>query len=180
MNKKLDLSSIKIHDSILITIAMVFLAIILGVAAWFTFQQGESVKNSMATKFETANSLKDKISELEGIKANQARYQKEFKQYDEVIAENGTYDKLYYQMDLEDLLKKYSLTGTAVAGDLEAFGSVQMAKSTVEVVGKESDVKLMCKEIVSSKNIVRVDDFAMADNGDGTVTAAFSIVNFTK
>ena len=66
------------------------------------------------------------------------------------------------------------------AGTLEPYASVQMAESTVSVVGKESDVKSMCSEILSEDYIVRIDSFAIADNGDGTVTAAFTVVNFTK
>lgn len=180
MNKKLDLSSIKVNDYVLVVIAMILLAAILGVATWFTFKQTMVVKDSINTKLEVANTNRAHISELEGIKANQHKYEQEFKQYDAVIAPSGSYTTLENQMDLEEMLIKYNLKGTAVSGTLEPFGSVQMARSTVEVVGKESDVKNMCKEIVSSKYIVRIDDFAMADNGDGTVTAAFSIVNFTK
>ena len=180
MNKKLDLSSIKVNDYVLVTVAMVLLAIILGVAAWFTFKQTMAVKDSINTTLEVANTNRAHIAELEEIKANQNKYEEEFKQYDAVIAPAGSYTTLENQMDLEEMLIKYNLKGTAVSGKLEPFGSVQTARSTIEVVGKESDVKNMCKEIVSSKYIVRIDDFAMADNGDGTVTAAFSIVNFTK
>ena len=97
-----------------------------------------------------------------------------------IARQKSLWDQFFLYMDLEEMLIKYNLKGTAVSGKLEPFGSVQTARSTIEVVGKESDVKNMCKEIVSSKYIVRIDDFAMADNGDGTVTAAFSIVNFTK
>ncbi len=180
MNKKLDLSSMKINDSVIVAIAMVILAIILGVAAWFTFQETISEKKSIDSTLESANINKNHIAELEEIKSNQHKYQKEFKQYDEVIAEEGSYTKLENQMDLEEMLIKYNLKGTAVAGELEPFGSVKSAKSTLEVVGKESDVKAMCQEILSSKTIVRIDDFAMAENEDGTVSAMFTVVNFTK
>lgn len=180
MNKKLDLSSIKINDTAIVIIAMVLLAAILGVAAYFTFQETVSEKNSIVATLENANINRNHIAELEAIKANQHKYQAEFKQYDEVIAENGSYTKLEYQMDLEEMMIKYHLTGTAVAGDLVPLGTVYMATSTVEAVGKESDVKGMCQEILSSEKMVRIDSFAMAENEDGTVSAVFTIANFTK
>ncbi len=180
MKKKIDLSSIKANESILVAIAMVFLAIILGVAIYFTYQSTVQAKESNDTEIKSANEHIEHIKELEAIKANKEKYVFRVDKYNEVIADAGTYTRLGKQAELENLLEKYSLTGEVQAGVLSPFASVQMAESTVSVVGKESDVKAMCNEILSTEYIVRIDSFAMADNGDGTVTAAFTVVDFTK
>lgn len=180
MNKKIDLSSIKAHDSILVAIAMIILAVILGVAIYFTYNYTISAKNSNDTAIKTATANIEHIKELEGIKADKDKYAVRVEKYNEVIADAGTYTRLGKQAELENLLEKYSLTGEVQAGTLSPYASVQMAESTVSVVGKESDVKAMCREILSKDYIVRIDSFAIADNGDGTVTSAFTIVDFTK
>lgn len=180
MNKKIDLSSIKANDSVLVAVAMVILAVILGVAIYFTFKSTVTAKESVSTAIKTASDNIEHIKELEAIKADKAKYNAQVSKYDAVIAASGTYTRLDKQAELEALLDKYSLTGEVQAGTLEPYASVQMAESTVSVVGKESDVKSMCSEILSEDYIVRIDSFAIADNGDGTVTAAFTVVNFTK
>ncbi len=180
MNKKINLSSIKANDSILVAIAMVLLAAILGTAIYFTFKLTVSEQNSIDTAIKTAADNIEHIKELEAIKADKDKYNIKVSQYDEVIAGANTYTRLGKQAELENMLEKYNLTGEVQAGTLSGYASVQMAESTVSVVGKESDVKAMCQEILSVDYIVRIDSFAMADNGDGTVTAAFTVVNFTK
>lgn len=180
MNKKIDLSSIKANESVLVAVAMVLLAAILGCAIYFTYQSTVAAKDSINTAIKTAAANIDHIKELEAIKADKDRYNSQVSKYNEVIADAGTYTRLGKQAELEDLLEKYDLKGEVQAGVLSPYASVQMAESTVSVVGKESDVKSMCQEILSEKYIVRIDSFAMADNGDGTVTAAFTVVNFTK
>lgn len=57
MNKKIDLSSIKAHDSILVAVAMVILAAVLGVAIYFTYDSTvkEKASNDTAIKTATAN-----------------------------------------------------------------------------------------------------------------------------
>lgn len=180
MNKKLDLSSLKLNDSVVVAVAMVILIAILGVIMYFTVNMTVSAKLSINRSVETANANVEHIKELEKIKSNQTLYREQLKKYDELIAERGSYSRLAKQAELEDMLEKYSLTGDVSAGTMESYASVQMAESTVNVVGKESDIKAMCNEILSSKYVVRIDSFAIADNGDGTATAAFTVVNFTK
>lgn len=180
MNKKIDLSSIKAHDSILVAVAMVILAAILGVAIYLTFDSTNKAKESNETAIKTATANIEHIKELEAIKADKDKYVVKVDKYNEVIADSGTYTRLGRQAELENMLDKFSLTGEVQAGTLSPYASVQMAESTVSVVGKERDVKAMCSEILSDKYIVRIDSFAIADNGDGTVTAAFTIVDFTK
>lgn len=180
MNKKINLSSIKANDSILVAIAMVLLAAILGVAIYFTLKLTMSEQKSIDTAIQTVTSNIEHVKELEAIKADKEKYSIKVSQYNEVIADANTYTRLGKQAELENMLEKYNLTGEVQAGTLSMYASVQMAESTVSVVGKESDVKAMCQEILSVDYIVRIDSFAMADNGDGTVTAAFTVVNFTK
>lgn len=180
MNKKIDLSSIKAHDSILVAVAMVILAVVLGVAIYFTYDSTVKEKASNDTAIKTATANIEHIKELEAIKADKDKYAVKVEKYNEVIADAGTYTRLGKQAELEAMLDKYSLTGEVQAGTLSLYASVQMAESTVSVVGKESDVKAMCSEILSADYIVRIDSFAIADNGDGTVTAAFTVVDFTK
>lgn len=180
MNKKINLSSIKVNDSVLVAVAMVVLAAILGVAIYFTYKSTVTAKDTVNTSIKTATANIEHIKRLEAIKADKDKYVNQVSKYNEVIADEGTYTRLGKQAELENMLDKYSLIGEVEAGALTPFASVQMAESTVSVSGKESDVKSMCQEILSEKYIVRIDSFAMADNGDGTVTAAFTVVNFTK
>lgn len=180
MNKKIDLSSLKANESILVAIAMVLLAVILGVAIYFTVQLTVTTKGTIDTAIKTATANIDHIKELEAIKADKDKYNSQVSKYDEVIADAGTYTRLGKQAELENMLEKYNLTGEVQAGTLSGYAAVQMAESTVSVVGKESDIKAMCQEILSVPYIVRIDSFAVADNGDGTATAAFTVVNFTK
>ena len=180
MNMKIDLSKIKANDSILVAIAMVVLAVILGCAIYFTYQSTVSAKESINTAINTASSNIEHIKELEAIKADQSRYNNQVSKYDEIIADAGSYTRLGKQAELEMMLDKYSLTGEVQAGTLSPYAGVQTAESTVSVVGKETDIKAMCQEILSKDYIVRIDSFAIADNGDGTATAAFTVVDFTK
>lgn len=180
MNKKINLSSIKANDSVIVAVVMVILAAVLGVAIYFTYKSTVTTKDSINTSIKTATSNIEHIKQLEAIKADKDKYISQVGKYDEVIAASGTYTRLGKQAELENLLEKYSLKGEVQAGTLAPYASVQMAESTVSVSGKESDVKAMCQEILSEKYIVRIDSFAIADNGDGTVTAAFTVVNFTK
>lgn len=180
MNKKIDLSSIKENESILVGFAMVVLALILGVALFLTFKETVAIKDSINTTINTANANKEHIINLRKIKADQEKYKRQEVAYDANIASPDTYDTLQKQIELEDMLVKYNLTGTAKAGELTSYAGVQKAESTVEVIGKESDVKAMCLELLSPDYIVRIDSFQIADNADGTVTAAFTVVNFTK
>ena len=65
-------------------------------------------------------------------------------------------------------------------GQLENQGNVNVAKTTLSVVGDELDVRKMAAAIVSQQCIARIDDIAMAKQEDGTVAATMTIVNFTK
>lgn len=180
MKKKIDLSSIKANDSILVAIAMILLAVILGFAIFATYNLTVKQKKANEDAVNSANANIEHIRELEAIKADNSKYNDRVKVYDEVVAEAGSYTILGKQAELESLMEKYDLTGEAQAGELSPYASVQMAESTVNVVGKESDVKAMCTEILSKDYIVRIDKFEIANNGDGTVTAAFTVVDFTK
>lgn len=180
MNKKIDLSTIKANDSILVAVTMIILAAILGVAIYFTSQSTVTAKQSLDTAIKTATDNIGHIKELEAIKANKAKYNAQVSRYNAVIADAGTYTILGKQAELEEMLDKYSLKGEVKAGELSPYASVKMAESTVSVVGKESDIKAMCTEILSKEYIVRIDSFSIADNGDGTVTSEFTVVDFTK
>lgn len=180
MKNKIDLSSIKANDSILVAIAMILLAGILGVAVFSTYKSTVNQKISNENAIKTANANIEHIKELEAIKADKEKYVNRVEEFDAVIAEAGTYTRLGKQVELENLLDKYNLTGEVQAGELSPYASVQTAESTVNVVGKESNVKSMCAEILSKEYIVRIDRFEIANNGDGTVTAAFTVVDFTK
>ena len=103
MNKKIDLSSIKANDSVLVAVAMVILAVILGVAIYFTFKSTVTAKESVSTAIKTASDNIEHIKELEAIKADKAKYNAQVSKYDAVIAASGTYTRLDKQAELEAL-----------------------------------------------------------------------------
>lgn len=183
MNKKLDLSQMKgkVSNVVLISIGMVVLAIVLGVTSWFTIKRSISLSESIdsaQTKLEENRTL---IKRLETLKGNSEYYLKQKEEYDKIIADEGTYDPIDYYVELDEMCKKYGLTITELnVGKLNTDNAVKTATTTLAVLGKEADVRRMAAEIVSQPEIARIDDIAMAKNGDGTVVATMTIVNFTK
>lgn len=181
MKKKIDLTSLKGNESLLVAIGMVLLAAVLSFAVYMTVHRITATQASINTGIQNANTNIQRVEELKSIKANQAVYASAVEKYSAVVADAGTYSKIERQAELEDMLAFYNLKGEVLAGDLLPYASVQMAETTVsKVVGKESDVKAMCRDIVSKPYVVRIDSFAIADNGDGTVSATFTVVDFTK
>ncbi len=181
MNKKIDLSSLKGNDSIIVAILMVLLMIILCVAGWFTFQKTIVLKEELDT---SVNAYSERISLLTSLRAlrdNSEYYEAQKAKYDEVIKDNGTYSVIGYTLDIDDLCREYDLTIQELdVGGMATEGTVNAARTKITLVGKESNVKKFCAYVVSQKEIARIDDFTMVTNGDDTVTASMTIVNFTK
>ncbi len=181
MNKKIDLSTLKGNDSIIVAVLMVILMIVLCLAGWFTIQRAANVKTEVDSSIEMYNQNLELLTSLRKLRDNSAYYEAQKAKYDEVIAENGSYSVIGYNMDIDDLCRKYDLDIQEIAvGDMSPLANVNSARTSLTVVGKESNVKKLCTYIVSQKEIARIDDFSMVANEDGTVIAMLTIVNFTK
>ncbi|MCR4595125.1 MAG: hypothetical protein K5761_08735 [Clostridiales bacterium] len=181
MNKKIDLSSLKGNDSIVVAVLMVILMIILCLAGWFTIQRASNVQTEVDGSIEKFNQNIALLTNLRTLRDNSSYYEAQKAKYDEVIAENGSYSAKEYSMDLDDLCRKYDLEIQEwEVGEMSPSASVNSAKTTITVVGKESNVEKLCTYIVTQKEIARIDDYSIVANDDGTVIAMLTIVNFTK
>ncbi len=183
MNTNIKLSDLKekINTTVLVAIAMIFLVIILAVASYFTVQEVTQLKESIGASTTALRENKILVSSLEKLKADAKYYEAQQEKYDEVIADNGTYNSIDYYIEIDELCKKYDLRIVDISvGDMASNGNVNQATTTIAVVGEEINVRKMAVEIVSQEQIARVDTIAMAKQQDGTVAASMVIVNFTK
>ena len=181
MNKKIDLSSLKGNDSIVVAVLMVVLMVVLCLAGWFTIQRSTTVKDEVEASIETYDSNILLLTSLRNLRDNSSYYEAQKAKYDEIIKDNGTYDVIGYNLDIDDLCREYDLTIQELeVGAMSPEGPVNAARTKITFVGSEANVKKFCTYIVSQKEIARIDDFSMITNGDETVTAMLTIVNFTK
>lgn len=183
MNKKIDLSLLKdkLNGVALIGVVMVILVVVMGLASWYTIKSSLEVKTSIDDVVSEYNDNKVLVSRLEALKNNSGEYIEQKEKYDAVIADEGSYSVKGYTIELDELCTEYHLDIVEMnVGQLENQGNVNVAKTTLSVVGDELDVRKMAAAIVSQQCIARIDDIAMAKQEDGTVAATMTIVNFTK
>lgn len=183
MNMNINLSQLKdkINGNVIITIILVLLAAVLGYAGWYTFQEGVDLEASVAKQITAYNDNRALLKNLKNLQANSEYYLAQKEKYDAVIADEGTYNRVDYYVELVELCEEYELKVTEIeVGELTASGVVNEATATVTVIGDEINVKGMVKHITSQEQIARVDSISMAEQEDGTVMAILTIVNFTK
>lgn len=183
MNKKIDLSLLKdkLNGVALIGVVMVLLVAVMGFASWYTIKSSLEVKTSIDDVVSEYNDNKVLVSRLEALKNNSGEYIEQKEKYDAVIADEGSYSVKGYTIALDELCTEYHLDIVEMnVGQIENQGNVNVAKTTLSVVGDELDVRKMAAAIVSQQCIARIDDIAMAKQEDGTVAATMTIVNFTK
>ncbi len=183
MNTKINISDLKekVNSAVLLTIAMVVLVIVLGVASYFTITEVAELKESIGSSVTKLDENKIFVASLEKLKADSKYYEAQQAEYDKVIAETGSYDPVDYYVELDELCRKYNLNIVDVkVGEMVENGLVHEASTTLAVVGEEIDIRRMAVEIVSQEKIARIDTIAMAKQQDGTVAATMVIVNFTK
>ncbi len=183
MNKNINLSQLKdkINGNVVITIVLVVLAAVLAYTCYYTFQEGIQLQDSIYANVQDYNNNKTLLKNLKNLQANSEYYLAQKEKYDEVIAENGTYNTVDYYVELTELCEAYELTIQEISvGDMAPNGNVNEATTTITVTGSELNVKRMAEHIVSQKEIARIDNIAMTQQDDGTVITAMTIVNFTK
>lgn len=183
MNKNINLSQIKdkINGNVVITIVLVLLAAVLAYTCYYTFQESVQLEDSIYQSVEEYNNNKTLLKNLKKLQANSNYYVAQKEKYDEVIAENGSYNTVDYYVELTELCEAYELTIQEInVGDMTPNGNVNEATTVLAVTGSEMNVKRMAEHIVSQKKIARIDTIAMTQQEDGTVIASMVIVNFTK
>ncbi|MBR5203457.1 MAG: hypothetical protein IKW45_09350 [Clostridia bacterium] len=183
MNTKINISDLKekVNSAVLLTVAMVLLVIVLGVASYFTIAEVAELKENIGSSVTTLDENKIFVASLEKLKADSKYYEAQQAEYDKVIAEYGTYNPVDYYVVLDELCRKYDLSIIEISvGEMVENGLVHEASTTLAVVGEEINVRKMAVEIVSQEKIARIDTIAMAKQQDGTVAATMVIVNFTK
>ncbi|MGN0569836.1 MAG: hypothetical protein ACI4N4_04950 [Candidatus Fimenecus sp.] len=183
MNKKIDLSLLKdkLNGVALIGLIMVLLVALMGFTSWYTIKSSIETKATIQKVVSDYNSNKILVGRLEALKSNANEYIAQKEKYDAVIAEEGSYSVKGYTIELDELCTEYHLDIVELnIGQIEKQGNVNVARTTLTVVGDELDVRKMAAAIVSQQYIARIDDIAMAKQEDGTVAATMTIVNFTK
>lgn len=183
MNTKINLSDLKdkVSSVVLLTVAMVLLVIVLGVASFFTIKEVSDLKASIGSSVTKLDENKIFVASLEKLKADSKYYEAQQAEYDKVIADNGSYNPVDYYVEVDELCRKYNLQIVDISvGEMEENGLVHEASTTLAVVGEEINIRRMAVEIVSQERIARIDTIAMAKQQDGTVAATMVIVNFTK
>ena len=183
MNTNINLSQIKdkIDSNVIITVILVVLAIVLGYTCWLTFEQSVELQDSVYESVERYESNRTLLKNLKALQANSDYYLAQKAKYDEVIAEEDSYNSVDYYVELTELCERYGLTiEELTVGEMAPNGNVKSATTVLAVSGNEIDVKQMAEYIVSQKVIARIDSIAMTEQPDGTVVAALQIVNFTK
>lgn len=183
MNMNINLSQLKdkFNGNVVITIVLILLAAVLGYAGWYTFQEGVSLEASVARQITEYNDNRTLLKNLKDLQANSEYYLAQKEKYDAVIADEGTYNRVDYYVELVETCEEYDLTITEIeVGELTENGVVNEAIATVTVTGDEINVKNMIKYITSQEEIARIDSISMVEQEDGTVVAILTIVNFTK
>ena len=183
MNTNIDLSKLKenINGNVIITAILIILAVVLGYVCWLTFEDGVALEARVSSEIVEYNQNRNLLRSLKDLKANSNYYIAQKEKYDEVIADNGTYNYVDYYVELSELCDRYGLTIKDITvGDMAPSGSVNSASTTLTVIGDEIDIKQMAEYIISQQEIARIDSIAMTQQSDGTVVASLVIVNFTK
>ena len=183
MNTNIDLSQLKekVNGNVVITAILIILAIVLGYVCWLTFEEGVALEARVSSEIVQYNQNRNLLKSLKDLKANSNYYVAQKEKYDEVIADNGTYNSVDYYVELSELCDRFGLTIKEITvGEMSAVGSVNLASTTLIVIGDEIDIKQMAEHIVSQQEIARIDSIAMTQQADGTVIASLVIVNFTK
>ena len=183
MNTNIDLSQLKekVNGNVVITAILIILAIVLGYVCWLTFEDGVALEARVSSEIVQYNQNRNLLKSLKDLKANSNYYVAQKEKYDEVIADNGTYNSVDYYVELSELCDRFGLTIKEITvGEMSAVGSVNLASTTLIVIGDEIDIKQMAEHIVSQQEIARIDSIAMTQQADGTVIASLVIVNFTK
>lgn len=183
MNMNINLSQLKdkVNGNVVIIVILILLAAMLGYAGWYTFQEGVELEASVAKQITVYNDNRALLKNLKNLQANSNYYLAQKAEYDSVIADEGTYNRVDYYVELVETCEEYDLKVVEIeVGELTANGIVNEANATVTVVGDEINVKGMIKKITSQQEIARVDAVSMAEQEDGTVVAILTIVNFTK
>ena len=183
MNTNIDLSQLKekVNGNVVITAILIILAIVLGYVCWLTFEDGVALEARVSSEIVQYNHNRNFIKSLKDLKANSNYYVAQKEKYEEVIADNGTYNSVDYYVELSELCDRFGLTiKELTVGEMSAVGSVNSASTTLIVIGDEIDIKQMAEHIVSQQEIARIDSIAMTQQADGTVIASLVIVNFTK
>lgn len=183
MNKDINLSQLKdkLNPNALITILLIVLAGALIYAGWMTFEEGDSLQNSIYSNIEEYENNRKLLKNLKKLQADSNYYLAQKEKYDEVIADAGTYNTVDYYVELTEICENYELTVKDMQiGEMAPSGNVHSATTTLSVEGDEINVKRLAEFLVSQEQIVRIDSIAMTEQQDGSVLAALSIVNFTK
>ena len=183
MNTNIDLSQLKekVNGNVVITAILIILAIVLGYVCWLTFEEGVALEARVSSEIVQYNQNRNLLKSLKDLKANSDYYVAQKEKYDEVIADNNTYNSVDYYVELSELCDRFGLTIKEITvGEMSAVGSVNLASTTLIVIGDEIDIKQMAEHIVSQQEIARIDSIAMTQQADGTVIASLVIVNFTK
>ena len=183
MNTNIDLSQLKekVNGNVVITAILIILAIVLGYVCWLTFEEGVALEARVSSEIVQYNQNRNLLKSLKDLKANSNYYVAQKEKYDEVIADNNTYNSVDYYVELSELCDRFGLTIKEITvGEMSAVGSVNLASTTLIVIGDEIDIKQMAEHIVSQQEIARIDSIAMTQQADGTVIASLVIVNFTK
>ena len=185
MKFNFDLKSLKekANGVVLVVLLVIILLGLLIFATWYTVSEANATKESIASVKEEYNKNIQLIQDLRKLKSNSEFYVAQKVKYDEVVADNGSYDKVDYTIYIDNLTRKYNLVIDEMeVGEMQSSGNSMSARTHLSVTGKEQDVRTMAEEIVSKKTITRIDDFALVNTGDeeGNVQATMTIVNFTK
>lgn len=188
MNKKLNISSLKssVNSVAVIGVAMVILVIILGVATWFTIDNGIETQEKIQTLNAEYNANKSLIGNLENIRNNTAAFQTEQEKINRKIADVNDYDEKLYFIEIYNMCEEYNLEISDENGGIEVeemisdANGIYTAKTRVAVTGDELNVRKMIEGIISVENVTRVDDIAMTAQEDGSVVAVFVITNIAK
>lgn len=188
MNKQLSFSSLKnnVNSAVIVSVVMVLLVIVLGVATWFTIDNGIETKEKIQTLNAEYNANKSLIGSLENIKNNTAAFQAEQEKINTKIASVNDYDEKKYFIEIYNMCEEYNLEISDENGRIEVeemisgSNGVYTAKTRVAVTGDELNVRKMIESIISAENVTRVDDIAMTAQEDGSVVAVFVITNIAK
>ena len=183
MKLNIDVSSLKekVNGVVLVVVLVVILIALLGFGTYYTVNEGINTSERISeVKSQYANNIK-LVGDLNVLKNNSEFYVAQKEKYDKVISNIEDYSTREYLLELDDLCRKYDLEISEIeVGEMQSAGNLSMARTTLSVVGKESDVRNMAIEILSQENITRIDDFALAPAEDDNVEAAMTIVNFAK
>lgn len=171
----------KTNGVVVVVVLVLIMLGILGVGIWYTVGSIEETQTKIQdakASYETNVLL---LQNLKKLQSNSKYYLAQKEKYDEVIAENGSYTVNGYYAKIDRLCTKHNLVIEEIeVGKMEPAENVNMAKTTLTVNGTESGVRNMVQELISQKEIARVDSLALTQADEGNVSATMTIVNFTK